>query len=65
MSCFDCGKTNYDEALELIKQQAKRAAVEENEPKAIYKDGSEYKYISAYTAIHEGIPYVTIVSSVR
>lgn len=61
--CFDCAKTNKDESLRLITEEAKKVAIESGEPKAIYKDGSEYKYISAWAAARERIPIVSIVSS--
>ena len=61
--CFDCGKTNKDEALEKAKQKARQAAIAEKDAKAVYLEGGEYKYISAMFAVNNGIPYIVIMSA--
>ena len=62
LGCPDCSTSNYDEALEEIKQRAKKAAVDNGEAQAVYKDGAEYKYISAYYALNNGFAVITILS---
>lgn len=63
LGCPDCSTLNVDEALEEIKQRARKAAIDNGEAQAVYKDGNEYKYISAYHAINNGFVVVTILSA--
>lgn len=62
LGCFDCGKVNKDEALEEIKQRAKVAAIDNGEAQAVYKDGDEFKYISATYAFTHGYNIISILS---
>lgn len=65
LGCLSCGKTNYDEVREAIRQAAKAAAVESGEAKAVYKDGTEYAYISAAYAYANGYAVIEVVSAYR
>lgn len=63
IGCTDCGKTNLDEELLRVKSLAKAAAIDNNEAQAVYSDGGEYKYISAYYASNNGYNIITILSA--
>jgi hypothetical protein len=61
--CPDCVKRNHDEDLENIKQQAKNHAVTTSEAQAIYKEGGEYKFISAIYAYQNSFNVLHVVSA--
>lgn len=63
VGCGSCAKENADEAFEEIKQRARKAAIDNAEAQAIYKDGGEYKYISAYHAYNNGFNVITVLSA--
>jgi len=60
--CFDCASENKDEALNLIKQQAKKQAVEHEKAMAVFKEGSTYFIIEAGAAIAGSYPVICFVS---
>jgi hypothetical protein len=60
--CLDCGRVNKDEALEEIKQEAKKTAIQTDTTQAIYREDGEWKFISAFTAVELGIPFSIVVS---
>lgn len=64
MSCEGCitTKRGEDEALSSIKVKAKQYAEENKIPIAIYKEGTDYAFINAETAISGGYPIIQVVS---
>ena len=64
MSCENCLTTNKgsDTSFEIIKAEAKQYAKKEKIPVAIYKEGFEWYYTSAATAIDNGYPIIEIIS---
>jgi hypothetical protein len=64
MPCFDCSKTNYDEAYLQVKQEAKKQAIETNEAQAIWKEENEWWYGPAAIAIADGKPIREFVSAI-
>jgi hypothetical protein len=63
-NCPSCFPANPDD---VQFKQAEKKAIEQskknNEPVAIYKEGSEYKCINAFTAYANGYPVCKVVSS--
>ena len=60
MSC--CFKKVENEELEIITQQAKEKAIRYEVAQAIYKEGDEYFFTEASTAIAGGYPIINILS---
>jgi len=52
-----------DQQLSNVLKQAKDYAKQENIPVAIYKEGNEYKFISASFAIANGYPILQVLSA--
>jgi hypothetical protein len=64
VNCPNCFPANPDD---IQFKQAEQKAIEQSktnkEPVAIYKEGSEYKWINAFTAYANGYPVCKVVSS--
>jgi hypothetical protein len=63
MSCRDCIKFNINEALDDAKAAAKQKAIETGTPQAVYKEGNEFYYTDAESAISSGRPIVCFLSA--
>lgn len=63
MSCRDCIRFNPNEALEEAKSQAKSKALQTGTAQAVYKEGNEYNYTDAGTAITGGFQIVCFLSA--
>jgi hypothetical protein len=64
MSCDGCLTTNKgnDTSLENIKMQAKLYAKQNQTPVAIYKEGFQWSFIEAHTAIANNYPITEFIS---
>lgn len=61
--CTDCYKLNPNEALDKIKKAAKQKAIETGTAQAVYKEGQDYYYTDAGTAITNGYQIVCFLSA--
>ena len=61
LGCTSCGRENKDESLQQERDKAKKTAIKDQTPQAIYFENGQYHHISAFDAAEQGIPYTEVV----
>ena len=67
MGCEGCliSAKGQAQTLDAVRAEAKKYAIENETTVAIYKEGNDYRYTSAETAVRAGIPVLEYLSGAQ